>query len=142
MASSETQRIHKSQASTVGRSARQTIVNGFPSLSDDSLGFFQCLQVVDFGDMGPVRCSQPSCRAYINPFFKFFDAGRRFYCNMCGAETNTPDAYVDVAQNRRLEGMQRPELSHGTVEFCADLPQFQVTQLPGFAEWCYRRSLQ
>ncbi|KAK9850464.1 hypothetical protein WJX84_009840 [Apatococcus fuscideae] len=84
------------------------------------------LQVVDFGDMGPVRCSNANCRAYINPYFKFFDAGRRFYCNLCSAESNTPEAYVPLAQNRRLEGSERPELSCGTVEFCADLPQFQV----------------
>ena len=76
--------------------------------------------------MGPVRCSNANCRAYINPYFKFFDAGRRFYCNLCSAESNTPEAYVPLAQNRRLEGSERPELSCGTVEFCADLPQFQV----------------
>ncbi|CAK7340908.1 unnamed protein product [Dovyalis caffra] len=34
------------------------------------------VQVVDFGDSGPVRCSR--CKGYINPFMKFIDQGRRF----------------------------------------------------------------
>ncbi|KAF3614043.1 putative 40S ribosomal protein S24-1-like [Capsicum annuum] len=42
----------------------------------------QPLQVVDFGENGPVRCSR--CKGYINPFVKFIDQGRRFICNFCG----------------------------------------------------------
>ncbi|PHT46959.1 hypothetical protein CQW23_16117 [Capsicum baccatum] len=34
----------------------------------------QPLQVVDFGENGPVRCSR--CKGYINPFVKFIDQGR------------------------------------------------------------------
>ncbi|MBA0566169.1 hypothetical protein Golob_011012, partial [Gossypium lobatum] len=32
------------------------------------------VQVVDFGESGPVRCSR--CKGYINPFMKFIDQGR------------------------------------------------------------------
>ncbi|KAL5070735.1 hypothetical protein RYX36_021622 [Vicia faba] len=39
------------------------------------------IQVVDFGESGPVRCSR--CKAYVNPFMKFIDQGRRFICNLC-----------------------------------------------------------
>ncbi|KAF9594960.1 hypothetical protein IFM89_035530 [Coptis chinensis] len=42
------------------------------------------IQVVDFGEGGPVRCSR--CKGYINPFMKFVDQGRRFVCNLCGVE--------------------------------------------------------
>lgn len=38
--------------------------------------------MVDFGEGGPVRCSR--CKAYINPFMKFIDQGRKFICNFCG----------------------------------------------------------
>ena len=41
-------------------------------------------QIVDFGESGPVRCAAPHCKAYINPFMKFIDQGRRFVCNLCG----------------------------------------------------------
>nr|CAD1831564.1 unnamed protein product [Ananas comosus var. bracteatus] len=40
------------------------------------------IQLVDFGETGPIRCSR--CKAYINPFMRFIDQGRRFVCNLCG----------------------------------------------------------
>lgn len=40
------------------------------------------VQVVDFGEGGPVRCSR--CKGYINPFMRFVDQGRKFTCNFCG----------------------------------------------------------
>lgn len=42
------------------------------------------LQIVDFGESGPVRCLAPHCKAYINPFMRFIDQGHRFICNLCG----------------------------------------------------------
>jgi len=45
------------------------------------------IPVIDFGEGGPLRCSQPWCRAYINPFCVFTYNGFKWKCNMCGAET-------------------------------------------------------
>ncbi|GJP42177.1 hypothetical protein CLOM_g1780, partial [Closterium sp. NIES-68] len=39
------------------------------------------VHVVDFGEMGPIRCHR--CKAYINPFMRFVDHGRKFICNLC-----------------------------------------------------------
>jgi protein transport protein SEC24 len=47
---------------------------------------FQC-QVVDFGEGGPVRCTR--CKAYMNAFMAFVDAGRKFRCNICGHLNHT-----------------------------------------------------
>lgn len=43
---------------------------------------YSVVQVVDFGEGGPVRCSR--CKGYINPFMRFVDQGRKFTCNFCG----------------------------------------------------------
>ena len=45
-------------------------------------------QVVDFGEMGPVRCLK--CKAYMNPFMRFIDGGKQFVCNLCGALCSCP----------------------------------------------------
>ena len=44
------------------------------------------LQVVDFGESGPIRCSR--CRGYINCHVTFIDGGRRFRCNLCSQEND------------------------------------------------------
>lgn len=77
------------------------------------------IQVVDFGESGPVRCSQ--CKAYINPFMKFIDQGRRFICNLCGHANETPrDYHCNLGPDgRRRDAEDRPELCRGTVEFVA-----------------------
>ncbi|MCO5560069.1 hypothetical protein L7F22_013675 [Adiantum nelumboides] len=77
------------------------------------------IQVVDFGENGPVRCIR--CKAYINPFMRFIDQGRRFKCNFCGQTNDTPrDYHCNLGpDNRRRDVDSRPELSRGTVEFVA-----------------------
>ncbi|URD93670.1 protein transport protein Sec24-like [Musa troglodytarum] len=77
------------------------------------------IQIVDFGESGPVRCSR--CKGYINPFMKFIDHGRRFICNLCGFTNDTPrDYYCNLGPDgRRRDADERPELSRGTVEFVA-----------------------
>ncbi|CAI9754037.1 unnamed protein product [Fraxinus pennsylvanica] len=77
------------------------------------------IQVVDFGENGPVRCSR--CKGYINPFMKFIDQGRRFICNLCGFTDETPsDYHCNLGPDgRRRDADERPELCRGTVEFVA-----------------------
>ncbi|KAL1295793.1 hypothetical protein HN51_056629 [Arachis hypogaea] len=77
------------------------------------------IQVVDFGESGPVRCSR--CKAYINPFMKFVDQGRRFICNLCGFSDETPrDYHCNLGPDgRRRDADERAELCRGTVEFVA-----------------------
>ncbi|KAJ4810599.1 Protein transport protein sec24 [Rhynchospora pubera] len=77
------------------------------------------IQLVDFGEMGPVRCIR--CKAYINPFMRFIDQGRRFVCNLCGFGNDTPRDYIcNLGPDmRRRDADERPELCRGTVEFVA-----------------------
>ncbi|CAH2077179.1 unnamed protein product [Thlaspi arvense] len=77
------------------------------------------IQVVDFGEGGPVRCSR--CKGYINPFMKFIDQGRKFVCNFCGYTDETPrDYHCNLGPDgRRRDADERPELCRGTVEFVA-----------------------
>ncbi|XP_058195522.1 protein transport protein SEC24 C isoform X2 [Rhododendron vialii] len=77
------------------------------------------IQLVDFGESGPVRCSR--CKGYVNPFMKFIDQGRRFVCNLCGYTDETPSDYQCNLgpDGRRRDADERPELCRGTVEFVA-----------------------
>ncbi|XP_052206582.1 protein transport protein Sec24-like At4g32640 [Diospyros lotus] len=77
------------------------------------------IQVVDFGESGPVRCSR--CKGYINPFMKFIDQGRRFICNLCGFTDETPrDYHCNLGPDgKRRDADERAELCRGTVEFVA-----------------------
>ncbi|KAK4761134.1 hypothetical protein SAY87_006027 [Trapa incisa] len=77
------------------------------------------IQVVDFGESGPVRCSR--CKGYINPFMRFIDQGRKFICNLCGFTDETPrDYHCNLGPDgRRRDADGRPELCKGTVEFVA-----------------------
>ncbi|CAN6362943.1 unnamed protein product [Urochloa humidicola] len=77
------------------------------------------IQLVDYGEMGPIRCSR--CKAYINPFMKFVDQGRHFICNLCGFRNDTPRDYMCNLgpDGRRRDADDRPELCRGTVEFVA-----------------------
>ncbi len=79
----------------------------------------ELLQVVDFGPSGPIRCGR--CKAYLNPFMKFIDGGRRFICNFCTYINETPQEYFSPLgmDGRRQDLAQRPELCKGSVEIVA-----------------------
>ncbi|PQM35755.1 protein transport protein Sec24-like [Prunus yedoensis var. nudiflora] len=72
------------------------------------------IQVVDFGESGPVRCSR--CKGYINPFMKFLDkAGDSSDLLM-----RLPVTHCNLGPDgRRRDADDRPELCRGTVEFVA-----------------------
>ena len=50
-------------------------------------------QVVDMGELGPVRCGR--CRAYMNPYVRFTASGRTWTCNFCSYTNSTHDAYFN-----------------------------------------------
>ena len=76
------------------------------------------IQVVDNGDVGPVRCGR--CKAYMNPYMRFLDH-TRFQCNFCTHVTECPREYMCNlgADGRRRDWMERPELCRGSVEYNA-----------------------
>lgn len=82
--------------------------------------------IVEANPSGIVRCSR--CRAYINPFVKFLEGGRRWRCNLCNLLNNVPNDYfsplgtngmrMDIGYDQ--EGnMNRPELMSCIAEFQA-----------------------
>ena len=73
--------------------------------------------VVDASKEGPVRCSQ--CKAYVNPFVRWLDGGRRFQCNLCGSMNECPPWYFcNLGPNgTRRDQYDRPELQFGSVEY-------------------------
>ncbi|KAK9861048.1 hypothetical protein WJX84_009471 [Apatococcus fuscideae] len=71
------------------------------------------------GSAGIVRCKR--CRTYMNPYMHWGDGGRRFTCNICGQANECPGDYfcaLDM-EGHRQDRNERPELSHGSVEFVA-----------------------
>uniref|UniRef100_A0AAG5DSX1 Protein transport protein Sec24C n=1 Tax=Anopheles atroparvus TaxID=41427 RepID=A0AAG5DSX1_ANOAO len=75
--------------------------------------------IVDFGEMGPIRCVR--CKAYICPTMQFVDGGRRFQCQFCKATTDVPAGYFQHLDHtgQRMDKYERPELVLGTYEFVA-----------------------
>lgn len=70
------------------------------------------------------RCRR--CRAYINPFIRFTENGRRWRCNFCGLLNDVPSAF-DYSQvtSSQVNRLDRNELNHGVVEFVAP-PEYMV----------------
>lgn len=66
-----------------------------------------------------VRCNR--CKAYMNPYNRFIDGGRRFQCSLCHHVTEVPQTYfANLDHNgHRLDRQQRPELCLGSYEFLA-----------------------
>ena len=75
------------------------------------------IPVLDFGDLGPPRCSR--CRAYINPFMTFRSGGNKLVCNMCTFPNDViPEYFAPTDPSGvRVDRAQRPELTTGTVEY-------------------------
>ncbi|XP_053957930.1 protein transport protein Sec24C [Anastrepha ludens] len=75
--------------------------------------------VVNFGELGPIRCNR--CKAYMSPNMQFVDAGRRFQCLMCKVTTEVPTEYFQHLDHtgQRVDKYERAELVLGTYEFTA-----------------------
>lgn len=75
------------------------------------------IPLVDFGPQGPLRCTR--CRGYVNSYTKFIQGGRKFVCNICLLNNETPrDYYCSVDQNgRRRDIQERAELCRGSVDY-------------------------
>ena len=86
--------------------------------------------VARFGESGIVRCRK--CRTYINPFVQFQDGGRRFRCNVCSYVNDVPPDYMCPldANGQRVDLAQRPELTHGTVEYEASAEYMVRAPMP------------
>nr|XP_014086954.1 protein transport protein Sec24C [Bactrocera oleae] len=76
-------------------------------------------QIVNFGELGPIRCNR--CKAYMSPNMQFVDAGRRFQCLMCKVTTEVPTEYFQHLDHtgQRVDKYERAELVLGTYEFLA-----------------------
>ncbi|GLE02924.1 hypothetical protein PINS_up011788 [Pythium insidiosum] len=75
------------------------------------------IPLVDFGPTGPLRCTR--CRAYVNAYTRFIQGGKKFVCNICLLNNETPrDYYCSVDQHgRRRDIQERAELSRGSVDY-------------------------
>lgn len=75
------------------------------------------IPVLDFGESGPPRCRR--CRTYINPFMTFRSGGNKLVCNMCTFPNEVSPEYFAPTDHSgvRVDRLQRPELTHGTVEY-------------------------
>ncbi|KAH6575488.1 hypothetical protein BASA60_005012 [Batrachochytrium salamandrivorans] len=74
-----------------------------------------------------IRCRR--CRTYINPWITFVENGARWKCNMCFLTNDVPAFFDwDADQRVRLNRLDRPELTHGVVEFVA--PQEYMVRPP------------
>jgi protein transport protein SEC24 len=95
----------------------------------------QPIPVLDFGETGPPRCRR--CRSYINPFMQFKSGGNKFVCNMCTFPNDVPSEYFAPtdASGVRVDRMQRPELTLGTVDFM--VPKEYWSKEPVGLRWLF-----
>ena len=66
-----------------------------------------------------IRCNR--CRAYMSPYMRFVDGGRRFQCALCHHISEVSQTYYAHLDHmgQRLDRYERPELYLGSYEFKA-----------------------
>lgn len=66
-----------------------------------------------------IRCNR--CRAYMSPYMRFVDGGRRFQCALCHHISDVSQTYYAHLDHmgQRLDRYERPELYLGSYEFKA-----------------------
>ncbi|MBA0833154.1 hypothetical protein Goarm_017490 [Gossypium armourianum] len=86
--------------------------------------------VINYISTGIIRCRR--CRAFVNPYVTFTDAGRKWRCNICALLNDVPgDYFANLdATGRRIDLDQRPELLKGSVEFVAPTDYMNRPPMP------------
>ena len=103
-------------------------------LADPAIGE-EGVPVVDAGSDGPLRCAR--CRGYMCSLHAFTNGGRNYTCFLCGQDNVVPDQYFSpLASNGcRMDYLQRPELSRGSVEYVAT-PEY-ITKPPRAMDYLF-----
>lgn len=85
---------------------------------------------VAFGSKPIVRCD--GCRAYVNPFIKFIDGGKRWICNFCRLPNQTVNYYYSPldANGSREDIEERAELWSGSVDIIASSEYMSRPPMP------------
>lgn len=93
------------------------------------------IPVLDFGESGPPRCRR--CRTYINPFMTFRSGGNKLVCNMCTFPNEVSPEYFAPTDPSgiRVDRLQRPELTNGTVEYM--VPKEYWAKVPVGLRWLF-----
>lgn len=112
------------------RSTLQSIPQTHDLVNDTSLPFGLILQpfalthredaaipVVPLKGGSITRCNR--CKAYINPWCRYTQGGKKYSCNLCQFENPVPeDEFCPCDMNgRRMDVEMHPELIYGSVEF-------------------------
>eukprot|EP00357_Protocruzia_adherens_P010769 CAMPEP_0114983146 /NCGR_PEP_ID=MMETSP0216-20121206/6534_1 /TAXON_ID=223996 /ORGANISM="Protocruzia adherens, Strain Boccale" /LENGTH=888 /DNA_ID=CAMNT_0002345089 /DNA_START=102 /DNA_END=2768 /DNA_ORIENTATION=- len=86
--------------------------------------------LVNFGNNPLVRCKP--CRAYMNPFVRWFENGRRWRCNLCGHMNTTPNYYIANVNSlgERVDKAERGELSRGSFDIQATADYIHRPPMP------------
>jgi len=81
-------------------------------------------------DVDIPRCR--GCRAYINPFVIFLDAGRKWKCNICTKINGVTQQYYSSlnASGLREDLSRRPELTNGAYEFITPVENQKALPIP------------
>ena len=75
--------------------------------------------IVNAGPTGPLRCTR--CRAYMCSKNVFTNGGKNYTCFLCSHNNDVPDDYFSPigVNGYRMDYLQRPELSKGSIEYKA-----------------------
>ena len=85
---------------------------------------------VAFGNKPIVRCD--GCRAYVNPFIKFIDDGKKWICNFCRLPNVTVNYYYSSLDENgsRKDIEERAELWSGSVDIIASSEYMSRPPMP------------
>ena len=97
------------------------------------------LPLIDYNDKEIPRCINKNCRAYLNPFVKFIDEGKKWICNICGQISPTENYfYNNIDKNGiRIDINEKPELCNASYEFVANKNIYKKEKAPTEASFYF-----
>lgn len=105
-------------------SIKRSLMGASEDFPDRPVGTLQCLEtrspalchfacfpqtplyLVNHGESGPVRCNR--CKAYMCPFMKFTEGGRRYQCGFCSCVNDGECGQTGLPRGRLGKGNRDP----------------------------------